>query len=64
MANEAHRYESSELFVFSHFQLDIFVAGFLLQAVLRVRLEYLVKLSTVVAHKETIKTKAMIFLLK
>jgi len=45
LANSAHRYKRSELFVFSHFQLDVLVACFLLQAVFGVRLECLVKLS-------------------
>jgi len=49
LANGTHRYEGSELLVFSHFQLDVFVTGFLFHAVFRVRLEYLVELS----HKQT-----------
>jgi len=57
---DAHRYKSSELFVFRHFKLDILVAGFLLQAVLCVRLEYLVKLSD--CTQSNIYTKTLICL--
>ena len=39
-----HRYERSKQLVVSHIGLDVFSAHLLLQAVLRIRLEDLVKL--------------------